>query len=96
MPRAGLPRPHRSATAIAAPSNCDAASPTCAHMRALSLVPQFVLTASEKDGMWEWGPLAWGGKGKAAGQFQTAHGIFAHAGHIFVANREAHQVGHLT
>ena len=33
-----------------------------------------------------------GGKGDGAGQFQTAHGVFAHDGHIFVANREAHQV----
>ena len=53
----------------------------------------FVLTASQgADGKWAWGPTAWGGKGDGAAQFQTAHGIFAHGGHIFVANREAHQV----
>ena len=43
-------------------------------------------------GTFTWGPIAWGGKGDGAGQFQTAHGVFAHDGHIFVANREAHQV----
>jgi len=53
----------------------------------------FVLTASDDGaGKWQWGPTAWGGKGDAPGQFQTAHGVFAHDGHIFVANREAHQV----
>ncbi len=52
----------------------------------------FVLTAEEKDGKWAWGPIAWGGKGKKPGQFQTAHGVLAHEGHIFVANRAAHQV----
>ena len=53
----------------------------------------FVLTATQgEDGKWAWGPTAWGGKGDGAAQFQTAHGIFAHDGHIFVANREAHQV----
>ena len=52
----------------------------------------FVLTIVEKDGSWDWGKLAWGGKGKAPGQFQTAHGIYAHEGHIFVANRAAGQV----
>ena len=31
-------------------------------------------------------------KGKAPGQFQTAHGIYAHEGHILVANRAAGQV----
>ena len=40
----------------------------------------FVLTIVEKDGSWDWGRLAWGGKGKAPGQFQTAHGIYAHDG----------------
>jgi len=53
----------------------------------------FVLSASMgDDGRWAWGPVAWGGKGDGAAQFQTAHGVFAHEGHIFVANREAHQV----
>jgi len=52
----------------------------------------FVLTAEERDGTWQWGPLAWGGKGDAPGKFNTAHGIFAFDGHIFVANRERHQV----
>ena len=28
--------------------------------------------------------------------FGTAHGVFAHDGHIFVANREAHQVPEFT
>ncbi len=52
----------------------------------------FVLTIVEKDGSWDWGRLAWGGKGKAPGQFQTAHGVYAHEGHILVANRAAGQV----
>ena len=52
----------------------------------------FVLTIVETDGSWDWGKLAWGGKGKAPGQFQTAHGIYAHEGHILVANRAAGQV----
>lgn len=39
-----------------------------------------------------WGPTAWGGKGDAPGKFNTAHGIFAWDDHIYVANREAHQV----
>ena len=54
----------------------------------------FVLSASmgDDDGRWAWGPVAWGGKGDGAAQFQIAHGVFAHEGHIFVANREAHQV----
>lgn len=52
----------------------------------------FVLTAHEANGVWQWGPIAWGGKGNEAGRFQTAHGIFAYDGSIFVANREAHQV----
>jgi len=61
----------------------------------------FVLTATfNVDAKkWEWGPIAWGGKdpllgtGRSTpGKFQTAHGIFAHDNHIFVANREAHQV----
>ena len=52
----------------------------------------FVLTIEEQDGSWDWGRLAWGGKGKAPGQFQTAHGVYAHEGHILVANRAAGQV----
>lgn len=52
----------------------------------------FVVTASEVDGKWQWGPTAWGGKGDAPGRFQTAHGIFAYDDKIFVANREASQV----
>lgn len=52
----------------------------------------FVMTIEEKDGKWSWGKLAWGGKGKRAGQFQTAHGIYAHQGYIYVANRAAGQV----
>jgi len=52
----------------------------------------FVLTIEEKDGSWDWGKLAWGGKGNAPGQFQTAHGVYAHDGHILVANRAAGQV----
>ncbi|MEM1120801.1 MAG: hypothetical protein AAGJ18_10165 [Bacteroidota bacterium] len=52
----------------------------------------FVLTIEEKEGSWDWGKLAWGGKGKAPGQFQTAHGVYAHDGHILVANRAAGQV----
>lgn len=53
----------------------------------------FVVTASEnKQGEFAWGPLAWGGRGTAPGKFQTAHGVFAYDDHIFVANREAHQV----
>jgi len=53
----------------------------------------FVLTAEPTCcGEWQWGPVAWGGKGNAAGQFETAHGVFAHEGHIYVANREAFQV----
>ncbi|NQZ57166.1 MAG: hypothetical protein HRT88_06815 [Lentisphaeraceae bacterium] len=52
----------------------------------------FVLTAEEKDGQWSWGKVAWGGKGTNPGQFQTAHGIYAHEGFIYVANRAAFQV----
>jgi hypothetical protein len=52
----------------------------------------FVLTIKEKGGVWDWGKLAWGGKGDNPGQFQTAHGIYAHDGHILVANRAAGQV----
>jgi len=53
----------------------------------------FVLSATEgADGKWGWGPTAWGGKGDAPGKFNTAHGIFAWDDHIYVANREAHQV----
>ena len=56
----------------------------------------FVLTLTESDGNWGWGTLAWGGRGKQPGQFSTAHGIFAHKGDIYVANRAAHQVVHFT
>lgn len=52
----------------------------------------FVLTIEEKNGVWSWGKLAWGGKGDEPGQFQTAHGVYAHDGHILVANRAAGQV----
>jgi hypothetical protein len=52
----------------------------------------FVLTIEEKDGSWKWGKLAWGGKGDNPGQFQTAHGIYAHEGYILVANRAAGQI----
>lgn len=52
----------------------------------------FILTIEERDGSWTWGKLAWGGKGDAPGQFQTAHGVYAHDGHILVANRAAQQV----
>lgn len=56
----------------------------------------FVLTANFNDAtnQWEWGPLAWGGKDHSTngiptpGKFKTAHGIFAHDNHIYVANRE--------
>ena len=52
----------------------------------------FVMTIKEKGGVWSWGKLAWGGKGDNPGQFQTAHGIYAHEKHILVANRAAGQV----
>jgi hypothetical protein len=52
----------------------------------------FVMTITEKDGVWSWGKLAWGGKGDNPGQFQTAHGIYAYGKHILVANRAAGQV----
>ncbi|RAJ12283.1 NHL repeat-containing protein [Arenibacter echinorum] len=52
----------------------------------------FVMTIKEKNGVWAWGKLAWGGKGDNPGQFQTAHGIYAHENHILVANRAAGQV----
>lgn len=52
----------------------------------------FVLTIVEHEGSWNWGRLAWGGKGNAPGQFQTAHGVYAHEGHVLVANRAAGQV----
>lgn len=52
----------------------------------------FILTIEEQDGSWTWGKLAWGGKGKAPGQFQTAHGIFAHQGQLYVANRAAGEI----
>lgn len=52
----------------------------------------FILTIEEREGSWTWSNLAWGGKGKAPGQFQTAHGIFAHEGQLLVANRAAGEV----
>ncbi len=52
----------------------------------------FVMTIKEKGGVWNWGKLAWGGKGDAPGQFKTAHGVYAHGKHILVANRAAGQV----
>ncbi|MCK0148158.1 hypothetical protein MWU78_21100 [Arenibacter sp. F26102] len=52
----------------------------------------FVMTIKEKGGEWSWAKLAWGGKGDNPGQFQTAHGIYAHEKHILVANRAAGQV----
>jgi hypothetical protein len=58
----------------------------------------FVLTLEKRvapgkrGGEWQWGKTAWGGKGQGVGQFQTAHGVFAHNGHIYVANREAFEV----
>lgn len=56
----------------------------------------FVLTIVEQEGSWTWGSLAWGGKGDAPGQFQTAHGVYAHDNHILVANRAAGQVVQFT
>jgi len=53
----------------------------------------FVLTAEQgQEGEWRWGRVAWGGKGEGPGKFSTAHGVFAHDDHIYVANREAFQV----
>lgn len=52
----------------------------------------FILTIEEKNGSWDWGKLAWGGKGDKPGQFQTAHGVLAYDGYILVANRAAGQV----
>ena len=52
----------------------------------------FVMTIKEKNGVWSWGKLAWGGKGDNPGQFQTAHGVYAYDNHVFVANRAAGQV----
>ncbi len=52
----------------------------------------FVMTIKEKNGVWSWGKLAWGGKGDNPGQFQTAHGVYAHDNHVLVANRAAGQV----
>ena len=56
----------------------------------------FVLTLEETDGNWSWGSVAWGGKGTAPGQFKTAHGVHAHDGFIFVANREGCSVEKFT
>lgn len=52
----------------------------------------FILTIEENNGSWSWAGLAWGGKGDQPGQFKTAHGVYAHENHIFVANRAAGQV----
>jgi len=52
----------------------------------------FALTIVEKNGVWTWGELAWGGKGEEPGQFQTAHGVYAMDDHILIANRAAGQV----
>lgn len=52
----------------------------------------FVMTIKEKNGVWSWGKLAWGGKGDNPGQFKTAHGIYAHDNHVLVANRAAGQI----
>lgn len=52
----------------------------------------FVMTIKEKNGVWSWGKLAWGGKGDNPGQFKTAHGVYAHDNHVLVANRAAGQV----
>jgi hypothetical protein len=52
----------------------------------------FVLTLEEKDGTWAWGTVAWGGRFPIQGIFNTAHGIYAHEGEIYVANRQAFQV----
>ena len=56
----------------------------------------FVMTVVDIDHSWVWGSTAWGGKGNAEGQFNTAHGIFAHKGNILVANREGHKVDMFT
>ena len=52
----------------------------------------FILTIEENNGVWSWSDLAWGGKGDLPGQFQTAHGIYAHENHILVASRAAGRV----
>ena len=52
----------------------------------------YVLSAEMKDGQYNWGPIAWGGKGDAPGKFRTAHGVTAYDGHIYVSNREAFKV----
>ena len=56
----------------------------------------FVMTIKEKKSVWSWGKLAWGGKGDNPGQFQTAHGVYAHDNHVLVANRAAGQVVRFT
>ena len=57
-------------------------------------IPRVILFSqlSENNGIWSWGNLAWGGKGDNPGQFKTAHGVYAHKNHIYVANRAAGQV----
>lgn len=58
----------------------------------------FVLTATHQQGQWMWGGaapgegVAWGGRGDVGGRFRTAHGVYAHDDHVYVANREAFQV----
>jgi hypothetical protein len=53
----------------------------------------FVVSAGKLGGgEWRWGANAWGGKGDGPGQFRTAHGIFAHDHHLYVANRERFEV----
>ena len=52
----------------------------------------FILTIEENNGKWSWSDLAWGGKGDLPGQFQTAHGVYAHEDHILVASRALGQV----
>lgn len=52
----------------------------------------FVLTASENDGVWSWGKIAWGGRGDGPSELQTGHGIFAYNGSIYVASRAASRV----
>jgi len=56
----------------------------------------FVLTLKKTKNKWAWAETAWGGKGTAPGQFQTAHGVTAFEDHIYVSNREAHQVNKFT
>lgn len=52
----------------------------------------FILTIKEENNSWSWNNLAWGGKGNAPGQFQTAHGITSYDGSLLVANRAAEEI----